>query len=170
MTRRDFILKWLLYTVALLPVLVLDLYIMPRLPIFGIIPSLLPMAAVTVAILEGPVAGTGFGLFVGILYDALIPGLPGAMIVGLTLLGGAAGTASRYGVHKNMLGCLACCAGALGIINIVRIFYHLLRGTASLWNLLAVAVPEILISLVFLPLIYGIFLWVYRRVPQISLL
>lgn len=170
MARRDFILKWLLYAAALFPILALDLYVMPRLPIFGIIPSLLPMAAVTVAMLEGPVAGTGFGLFVGILHDALVPGLPGVMIIGLTLLGGAAGTLSRYGMQKNMLGCLACCTGTLAIINTVRLFYHLLRGTASLWQLLAVAVPEILISLVFLPLIYGIFLWVYRRVPQASLL
>lgn len=170
MTRRDFILKWLLYAAALLPVLVLNLYLMPRLPIFGIIPSLLPMAAVTVAVLEGPVAGAGFGLFVGILYDALIPGLPGVMIIGLTLLGGAAGTVSRYGVQKNMMGCLACCAAALSVINAVRVFYHLLRGTTSLWQLLAVAVPEILVSLIFLPPIYGIFLWVYRRVPQASLL
>lgn len=170
MTRRDFVLKWLLYAAALLPVLALELYVFPRFPIFGLVPSLLPMSAVIVAMLEGPVAGLGFGLFVGVLHDALIPGVPGVIIVGMTLLGGAAGTLSRYGVQKNILGCLAGCAGALGIISVVRILYHLLRGTASLWRLLAVALPEIVLSLVFLPLIYAIFLWVHRRVPQVSLL
>lgn len=170
MTRRDFILKWLLYALALLPILLLDIYVFPRIPIFGIIPSLLPIAAITVAILEGPVAGAGFGLFVGILFDALTPGVPGGMIFLLAVLGYATGIASRYGIHQNMLGCLICSASALFLINLIRVIHSLIRGTASLWRLLAVAFPEILISLVFLPLIYGIFLWVFRRVPHISVL
>ncbi len=170
MTRRDFILKWLLYALALLPVLLLEIYIFPWIPIFGIIPSLLPIAAITVAMLEGPVAGAGFGLFVGILSDALTGGTPGTMILFLAILGYAAGIASRYGIHQNMLGCLICSASALFFINLLRIIHSLFRGTASLWRLLAVAFPEILISLVFLPLIYGIFLWVFHRVPHISVL
>ena len=102
MTRRDFILKWLLYALALLPVLLLEIYIFPWIPIFGIIPSLLPIAAITVAMLEGPVAGAGFGLFVGILSDALTGGTPGTMILFLAILGYAAGIASRYGIHQNI--------------------------------------------------------------------
>lgn len=170
MTQRDFILKWLLYALALLPVLILELYVLPWFPIFGIIPSLLPVAAVTLAVLEGPVAGAGFGLFVGILSDALIPSLPGAMTFTLALLGLSSGTAARYGVQQNMLGCLVCSAGGLIAIGLVRVVFSLLGGKATLWSLLAVALPEIILSLVFLPLIYAIFRWVYRRVPQVSLL
>lgn len=168
MTQRDFIIKWLLYALALLPVLALNLYILPWFPIFGIIPALLPVAAITVAVLEGPVAGAGFGLFVGILSDALIPGLPGAMTIGLSLLGMGAGATARYGLRQNLLGCLICSAGALVVIDLIRILASLLRAKASLLQLLAVVVPEIFWSLVFLPLIYGIFLWVYHRVPQAS--
>lgn len=168
MTRRDFIIKWFLYALALLPILALNLYILPWFPIFGIIPTLLPVAAITVAVLEGPVAGAGFGLFVGILSDALIPGLAGAMTFGLSLLGMGAGAAARYGVRQNLFGCLLCSAGALVIIDFFRIIFSLMRATASPLQLLAVAVPEIFWSLVFLPLIYGIFLWVYHRVPQAS--
>lgn len=170
MSQRDFILKWLLYALALLPILILEQYVLPWFPIFGIVPVLLPTAAIILAVLEGPVAGAGFGLFVGILIDALSPDLVGIMTLGLSLLGLAAGTAARYGVRQNMLGCLICSACALCVINFARIVYFLLRGIASLWPLLSVALPEIIISLVFLPLIYGIFLWVYRRVPQASLL
>lgn len=170
MARRDFILKWLLYAIALFPVLLLEVYIFPRIPIFGIVPSLFPIAAVAVAMLEGPVAGAGFGLFVGILSDALTPGTPGAMIFFLAFLGYATGIASRYGISQNMLGCLICSSSALFLINLLRIIISLFRGTASLWRLLAVAFPEILISLVFLPLIYGIFLWVFQRVPHVSAL
>lgn len=170
MTRRDFLLKWLLYALGLLPILALELYILPQFPIFGIIPTLLPVAAITVAVLEGPVAGAGFGLFVGILSDALVPGLPGTMTFGLAFLGMCAGATARYGVRQNMLGCLVCSAGALLIIDLIRILSHLLRGKASLLALLAVALPEIFWSLVFLPLIYGVFLWIYHRVPKPSLL
>jgi len=170
MTRRDFILKWLLYALALLPVLLLQLYIFPRLPIFGIIPALFPLAAATVAVLEGPTGGAGFGLFVGILSDALIPGIPGTMTLALTLLGICAGTAARYGIHQNIIGCLICSSGALVVINGLRVIYSLLRGRAPLLELLVVAIPEIIISLIFLPVIYGIFLWVFHRVPKATVL
>lgn len=170
MTRRDHILKWLLYTLAFLPILVLNLYVLPWFPIFGTIPCLLPMAAITVAVLEGPSAGAGFGLFVGVLSDALIPGLSGPMTLGLSLLGFAAGAAARYGVRQNFWGCLLCSAGALVLIDLLRVLFFLLRGRASLLELLWVALPEIFWSLIFLPLIYGIFLWVFRRVPRASIL
>lgn len=170
MTRGDYIVKWLAYTLALLPILVLDLFLLPWFPIFGTIPTLLPVAAVTVAVLEGPAAGAGFGLFVGILSDAFIPGMPGAMTFGLALLGTAAGAAARYGVRQNLIGCLLCSAGALAIIDLIRVVFALLRGRASLPALLAVALPEIFWSLVFVPLIYAIFLWVFHRAPRASIL
>lgn len=170
MTRRDHILKWLLYGLGLLPILVLELYILPRFPIFGIIPTLLPVAAVTAAVLEGPTAGAGFGLFVGILSDALIPGTPGAMTFALALLGLCAGAAARYGIRQDLPGCLLCSSCALILIALVRVLYFLLRGAAGPGVLLATAVPEIIWSLVFLPLIYGIFHWIFQRVPKPSLL
>lgn len=170
MTRRDFIIKWLWYALALTPILILNLYLLPRFPILGTIPALLPVAAVTAAVLEGPTAGCGFGLFVGILYDAFIPGFPGAMTLGLAVLSICAGIAARYGVHQNLLGCLICSAGSMFTINLIRLFYSLLRSVASLPTLLMVAIPEIFWSLVFLPFIYGIFLWVHHRVPQPSVL
>lgn len=170
MTRRDFIIKWLVYTLALMPILILGVYVLPWFPIFGTIPALLPVAAITVAVLEGPVGGAGFGLFVGILSDALIPGIPGTMTFLLTLLCACAGIAARYGVRQNILGCLICSSLALLIINLFRILLHLFRSTAPLGELLMTALPEIVLSLVFLPLIYGIFLWVFRRVPKATIL
>ena len=170
MTRHDYIIKWLAYTLALLPILVLNLFLLPWFPIFGTIPSLLPVAAVTVAVMEGPMAGAGFGLFVGVLSDAFIPGVPGAMTLGLALLGLIAGAAARYRVRQNLLGCLVCSAGTLILIDLIRVVFSLLRGEAPLSALLAVALPEIFWSLVFTPLIYAIFLWVCRRVPRASIL
>lgn len=170
MTRRDFLIKWLVYTLALLPILILTLYVFPWIPIFGTIPALFPVAAITVAVLEGPVGGAGFGLFVGILSDALIPGIPGTMTFALCFLGACAGAAARYGVRQNMVGCLICSTGAMLMINLIRVIYLLLRDAAPLGILLSTSLAEIFWSLVFLPLIYGIFLWVFRRVPKTTVL
>lgn len=170
MTRRDFLLKWFLYGLGLLPVLALGLYVLPQFPIFGTIPALLPVAAITVAVLEGPAGGAGFGLFAGILSDALIPGTPGAMTIGLAFLGLCAGAAARYGVRQNILGCLICSSGALFLINLVRVLVFLLQDKAPLGVLISVSVSEIFWSLVFLPLIYWIFYSIYQRVPKPSLI
>lgn len=170
MTRRDFIMKWLMYALGALIVLFIGLYILPWFPIMGTVPSLLPVAAVTVAVLEGPIGGAGFGLFMGLISDTLIPGLPGAMTLGLTVLSLAAGVLARYGVRQNFLGCLICSAGALIIINLLRVIVYTLQERGTLPSLLVIAGPEIFWSLIFSPLIYLIFRFVYRRVPQASVL
>lgn len=170
MTRRDHIFKWLLYALGLLPILALELYVLPRFPIFGIIPALLPVASITVAVLEGPAAGAGFGLFVGLLSDSLIPGISGSMTFALSVLGLCAGAAARYGIRPNLLGCLICSSGALTLIELIHVLFFLLRGKAPLTVLLSTAIPEAVWSLVFLPLIYGIFHWIFQRVPKPSLI
>ena len=56
------------------------------------------------------------------------------------------------------------------MINLIRVIYLLLRDAAPLGILLSTSLAEIFWSLVFLPLIYGIFLWVFRRVPKTTVL
>ena len=53
MTRQDLIHKWAVYALALLPVWLLDSCILPRFPLFGVTPMLLPLALTAVAVLEG---------------------------------------------------------------------------------------------------------------------
>lgn len=170
MTRRDFLIKWLVYALALIPILILTLFLFPRIPLFGTVPALLPVAAITVAVLEGPIGGAGFGLFVGILADAMIPGIPGTMTFALSFLGACAGAAARYGIHQNLVGCLICSGSSLVLINLVRVIFLFLRDFAPLGPLLLTAVGEIFWSLVFLPLVYGIFFWVFQRVPKATVL
>ena len=166
MTTRDFCIKWGVYALGLLPVWFLEAYVLNRFPVAGVIPMLFPLAAVAVGVLEGGVAGAGFGLFVGILADAISPGISGGMTAGLSLLGAGAGLLAQYVLRQNLLGCLFCSAAALGIIDLIRVCWHLILGTAPLSALLRVAVPEILWSLVFVFPVYGIFLWIHRRVPE----
>ena len=81
MTRRDLIHKWSVYALGLLAVWVLDAYILPRYPLLGVSPMLLPPALAAVAVLEGAYAGTGFGLAVGLLWELAYPGGFGGLVL-----------------------------------------------------------------------------------------
>ena len=61
MTTKDFTVKWLAYALALLPVWLMECFLLSRYPLFGVKPMLLPLAVVAVATLEGGAAGAGFG-------------------------------------------------------------------------------------------------------------
>ena len=147
MTRQDFILKWLFYALALLPVWWMDTFVLGRFPVLGVAPMLLPVAAVAVAVLEGALAGAGFGLAVGVLCDAVYFGGHGFLTLGLCLIGWGAGAAA-----------------GLVLIDTVRVFTGLFTGLAPLPALLRVALPEVLWSLCFACLLYPWFTWVRRRI------
>ena len=170
MTRQDFLIKWGVYALALVPVWFLELFVLNRFPLFGVAPMLLPLAAVCVAVLEGTTAGAGFGLFVGILCDAAYFITDGAMTVGLCLIGVGAGALAQYVLRQNLVGGLLCSFAALALIDGVRIAARLLAGRGELAAMLGLAGREILWSLVFVFPVYALFLWVFRRVPKKTVL
>lgn len=170
MTTQDFFIKWGVYGLALLPVWFCECFLLNRIPILGVTPMLLPLAAVAVAVLEGAVAGAGFGLAVGILCDAVYFGTNGAMTVGICVVGIVAGALAQYLLRQNLLGCLLCSLLALAAIDAVRILSRLLLGKGELGAMLSLAGREIALSLLFVFPVYALFLWVYHRVPKKTVL
>lgn len=168
MTRRDFIIKWTVHAVALLPLWLLELFVLPRLPVFGVSPMLLPLAAVAVAVLEGPASGAGFGLAVGVVWNATLYGAAGVPILGLALIGLAAGVAAQYALSQTLAGCFLCSAAALALIDGGRILWGLASGD-PIGAMLRVAAGEILWSLVFVAPVYFIFRWVHSRTQTSTL-
>ena len=164
MTRRDFFHKWFVYALGLLPVWVLDAYILPRYPLMGVSPVLLPLAAAAVAVLEGAYAGTGFGMAVGLLWELAYPGGFGGLVLYLALAGMIMGAVSQYALSQSFPGCLICSAGVLGLLDLLRVARGLLTNAANLPDLLQVAVPEFLWSIVWTPLIWLLFRAIYDRV------
>lgn len=164
MTRRDFIHKWLVYALGLLPVWLLDAYILPRYPLYGASPMLLPLAVAAVAVLEGAYSGTGFGLGVGLLWELAYPGGFGGLVFFLALAGMAMGGVSQYALSQTFVGCLICAAGTVGLLELLRVARGLLRNMAPLSALLEAAAPEFLWSLAWTPLIWLLFRAVYRKV------
>ena len=131
---------------------------------------LLPLCAVAVATLEGATAGVGFGLGVGLLFDASVPGVPGAMILLTALLGLGVGLLAQYVLRQDFVGCFLCGVLALCAIDALRILTRLLAGVAAPEVLLTLAAKEILWSLCFTPPVYLLFRWVFRRVPKATVL
>lgn len=164
MTRRDFIHKWLVYALGLLPVWLLDAYILPRYPLYGTSPMLLPLAVAAVAVLEGAYSGTGFGLGVGLLWELAYPGGFGGLVFFMALAGMAMGAVSQYALSQTFVGCLICAAGTVGLLELLRIARGLLTNAAPLSALLEAAAPEFLWSLAWTPLIWLLFRAVYRKV------
>ena len=164
MTRRDLIHKWSVYALVLLLVWVLDAYILPRYPLLGISPMLLPPALAAVAVLEGAFAGTGFGLAVGLLWELAYPGGFGGLVLFMALAGLATGALSQYALSQSLPGCLLCTAGVLAALDSLRVLRGLITDAAGLPALLQVAVPECLLTLVWTPLVYLLFRTIFNRV------
>ena len=165
MTHRDLIHKWFVYcTLGLLPLWVLDAHILPRFPLFGVTPMLLPLAAAAVAVLEGSFAGAGFGLAVGLLWEMGYPGGFGLLVVGLSLAGLAIGALAQYALSQSLPGCLLCSAGLLVLLDGLRVARGLITHAAPLSALLGVAIPECLLSMAWVPVVYLIFSRIYQRV------
>ena len=164
MTRRDLIHKWFVYALGLLPVWLLDAYILPRWPLWGVAPMLLPLAVAAVAVLEGAYAGTGFGMAVGLLWELAYPGGFGGLVFYLALAGMAMGAVSQYALSQSFAGCLICSAGVLGLLDLLRVGLRLFINAASLTDLLQVAMPEFLWSLAWTPLVWLLFRSIYNRV------
>lgn len=167
MTTKDHFVKWLAYGLALLPVWFAQEFLLSRFPLLGVRPMLLPLAAMAVAVLEGGTPGAGFGLAVGVLFDACVAGeFPGVMTLLLALLGLGAGMLAQYALRQDLLGCVICSALALLAIDAVRIAARLLTRAAPLEAMAALAGKEIAWSMCFVPVIYLLFRWVFRRVPK----
>lgn len=170
MTTKDFAIKWLAYALALLPVWFLQSFVLSEFPLFGVKPMLLPLAAVAAATLEGAAAGAGFGLAVGILFDAVTPGVPGICILILTGIGLGTGLLARYVLRQDLVGCFLCSVLSLAVIDLFQVLARLLTGVAPLEVMLSLAGREILWSLCFVPPVYLIFRWVFNRVPKATVL
>ncbi len=164
MTTRDQVHKWLLYALGLAAVWAAEALVLWRFPVFGVIPVLLPLAAVAVAFWEGARRGAVFGLCVGVLADAVYPGVPGGMTLGLCLMGFCVGAVSQYGIRQTFLGYLLCAAVSMGALEFFRVLGLALIQLGSPEALFWVALKEGLWSLCFTVAIYPLFKLIYDKV------
>ena len=164
MTTQDLVFKWFCYALGVVPVWAAETLFLNRHPLFGVIPVLLPLAAVAAALWEGARAGAVFGLCLGIVADAVYPGIPGEMTLLLCLIGWLTGAISQYGVRQTYPGYLFCATAAMGLLEVVRVLWAIFSQLGPLPAILLTAGKEALWSLCFTPLIYPLFKLIYRKV------
>ena len=164
MTRGDFIYKWFWFAVATLPIWLLEDVVFSHISPFGVRPMLLPLAAVAVAVLEGSVGGAGYGMAIGLLCYACWPQASPVIIPGLVAAGILIGIATRYGLKQSFISYFLCGTALLAVNDLVRILLGLLRHQAPLLVLMKTSAAEILVSLLFAPLIWVLLHKVFDRV------
>ena len=164
MTRQAWLYKWFSYALALLGVWWLDAYVLSRWPVFGVTPILLPVAVTAVSVLEGVSGGAGFGLGAGLIWAAAYPGGHGARVLLLALAGLFTGALAQYALAQTLMGCVLCSAVVLTVLELFRLAQELFFLRAQLWPALCAAVPQLLWTLFWAPVVYGIFARVFARV------
>ncbi|MBE6973096.1 MAG: rod shape-determining protein MreD [Ruminococcaceae bacterium] len=163
MTRQDWLRKWFSYALALLPVWWLDAYILSRWPVFGVTPVLLPVAVTAVSVLEGVSGGAGFGFCAGLLW-ATYPGGYGSRVLLLTVMGMFTGALAQYALAQTLMGCVFSSAAVLAALELIRVAQELFFLRSQLLPALSSAIPQLLWTLCWVPVVYGIFFRVFTRV------
>lgn len=144
MTRRDTMIKWAAYLVALWLVAVVNYYVLGPLPIA--LPLLLPILAVAGGTLEGAPFGAIYGMACGAVMSGLGHLGPGC-IASLSLFGWAAGLTTQYVLRRDVWGHLICSAVTALIWELWTVGSRLIAHAAPPRVLLRVAVPELLWTL-----------------------
>lgn len=144
MTRRDIIIKWAAYLIALWLVAAVNYYLLGPLPIA--LPLLLPILAVAGGTLEGAPFGAVYGGACGAVMSAL-GHLSPACIVSLSAFGWVAGLAAQYVLRRDVWGHLICSAFAALLWELWEVGHRLLLRAAPLGVLARVALPELLWTL-----------------------
>lgn len=164
--RRSDLVKWLIYALGVIAVWMAETLFLNRVPLFGVIPVLLPLAAVAVGLLEGTLAGAVFGLCLGVFADAVYPGLPGGMTLGLCIFGWLTGATSQYRVQKNLLGYLICAVVSLTALEAFRAASALLSHLGPTAAVLSLAGRELACSLIYAIPVYLLFKLIHRGVNK----
>lgn len=164
MTTQHLIHKWFIYTLGLLPIWMLDCYILCRYPVLGVTPILLPLVVSAVATMEGQISGGAFGMWVGFLWTTTYPVAPGGMIFFLTLFGFLAGKWVQFGLQKGFLGYIICTLAILVAVEFLWIWGFLWRGYGTSMELVSMAGRQVILTLMYTPLVYVLFGKIFRKV------
>lgn len=161
MPKRYILFKWIVYSLAVLLLILLQLFVLNRISILGVIPFLAPMVTGTVASLEGSRASPIFALVFGLLCDLTIAGsADGFYTLTFTLAALVASLLAENLFSPGPLCSLMSVSVCYLLTALGRLAAFLIRQQTGLSALLMTAVLEYLVTLPWLLLVY----WLLRRV------
>lgn len=155
--------KWAVYALAYLLVFFVKTSIFNRIPLYGAIPELAPIAVAAVGCFEGSFGGAVYGLAVGLVCSAVYYRGGSMMIPICTLIGLLSGLTTNRQIGKNFLGVVICGTLSVVLLECIRIFYYHFFGLNEVQTLLTIAVPEGLYSLCFVIPLYFLYTAVYNK-------
>ncbi len=128
-------------------------------------PELVVLMAISAGLLNGPRSGAAWGIFGGLLLDLASAGPLGASAFPLGLVAFLSGFGETGALRSNRL--LPLQAGFVGavVFGLLRMLLLLLSGWGFNWivAIYEVVLPASLVSLPFVPVIYGLLYWLRRR-------
>ena len=115
---------------------------------------LIPLASVT-AVFEGPKSGAVYGFITGLVFDAFIPGPDGFYAIYLLLVCFATGLFVRQYFRISFFSALVWHVSAHSVSCLIFfLFFMFIPGKAGPQALLTVVLPELLLTLPYLPFAY----------------
>lgn len=147
-------LKWVCHSALFLLLLLLERCVCNRVPLWGAVPRLAPLAVAAVGVWEGSFSGAVFGLGAGLLC-ALSPGSEGAALIWqYTAIGLACGTTVNKTLGRSLAGYLLCALASLLFLEGLQVLGRILFFNQEAEAVCRIAGAEGLYSLLFAPLIY----------------
>ena len=132
LARNEIIFKWSLYAGATVLLLLLQVSLLQRITLWGVIPFLYPLTAVIPATYESPVSGTIFALCVGVVCDLLLPeAVPCHYTLVFPLAGLCAALLSRRLLPAGVLCSLAAAAVSFLLTDGLRCFLLWMSGQGA---------------------------------------
>lgn len=153
--KRAAVIKWTLYILFALVVMLLQEHLFSRLRIFGVHPMMGGILTAVVSMFEGGIGGAAFGLFTGILQDSSVAGEEGFFALVYMAGGLTTGMVCEYMFRKSFFTALlwSLIITSVTTLSFFTVFF-LLTGRAGIQALWNIALPEILYSVLMLPLVY----------------
>ena len=160
--HRQLIQKWALYGLLLCFACILQISLPLKMSGLRAMP-LMPLATAA-AVFEGPRGSAAFGFVVGLVYDAFVPGPDGFFAIYLLVACFAIGLLVQRYFKVSLFTALFWYVSVHAAACILYfLFFLLVAGKAGPQVLLTVALPELLLTLPYLPLAYAISRSVHKR-------
>ena len=147
-TKFHIVLRSVGYVFLLVAYFLLQDSIFSQLPLFGVVPLLMPVCCTAIALAEGMERGGAFGVVAGVLCDIAIGSPPIGFTILLTLLGLGVGWLSDRLMGRNFLTLVLLSFGSLLVCGFFQTF--------TLWAFEGVPLGPLL-KTVFLQTLYSLF-------------
>ena len=155
MQRRDYIIKWLLYVLVALLFVLVQVFVLVRIRVWGVHPFVFPAMVAILAALESPHESAIFALAAGAVLDVTMPGvIPCFYTVAFLVVFLLARVLSAKVLSQPFFCCMLC--GVLSIVctDLLQMLFLNSSVSFSVRAALLLMGKELLLTLPLMPLIY----------------